>query len=267
MTAAPTNESVSEPVQPTLALRDVAVHFGGVVALDGVDLHVDPGEMCGLIGPNGAGKTTLFDVVSGVRRPARGAVHFEGRDVTTTSPVRRSRVGLHRTYQRAQVYGWLSVEDNVLAALEWRGGGGGLAADLVRFPTRRRHEHARRERVDEVLAECGLDDLRGVNAAELPIGQARLVELARAIVEPPRLLLLDEPTSGLEEPEAERLGDLVETLRRAGTAVLLVEHDVGFVMRRCARIVVLDRGSVLAAGTPAEVRADAAVRHAYLGAR
>ncbi|MCZ7531420.1 MAG: ABC transporter ATP-binding protein [Acidimicrobiia bacterium] len=251
---------------PTLALRDVSVNFGGVVALDGVHLHVEAGELCGLIGPNGAGKTTLFDVISGVRRPDRGAVALGDRDITTTSSVKRSRVGLHRTYQRAQVYGWLSVEDNVLAALEWRGGGGGLAADLVRLPARRRHERNRRERVDEVLTECGLDDVRNAKAGELPIGQARLVELARAIVEPPCLLLLDEPTSGLEERETERLGDLVGTLRDQGTAVLLVEHDVGFVMRRCDRIVVLDRGAVLAAGTPAEIRSHDAVRRAYLGA-
>jgi len=248
-----------------LGLRDVTVRFGGVVALDGVGLDVGTGELCGLIGPNGAGKTTLFDVISGVRHPDSGKVHLDGVDVTSASAVRRARSGLHRTYQRAQVFGWLSVEDNILAALEWQGGGGGAVGDLVRLPTRRRRERSRRAEVDEVLRSCGLADVRTAKASALPIGQARLVELARAVVEPPQLLLLDEPTSGLEEREAERLGTIVGELRDAGTAVLLVEHDVGFVMRHCDRVVVLDRGAVLATGTPEEVHSDASVREAYLG--
>jgi ABC-type branched-subunit amino acid transport system ATPase component len=165
-----------------------------------------------------------------------------------------------------QTFGWLSVEDNVLSALEWRGGGGGFAADLVSFPTRRRRERQRRVQVGEVLDRCGLTAVAKEPAASLPIGLARMLEVARAVVDPPTVLLLDEPTSGLDETEAARLGELLQSIRAEGScAVLLVEHDVGFVMRQCDRIVVLDLGRVLAVGGPSEIQANAAVRAAYLG--
>ena len=257
---------VGDGAGAVLELRGITVRFGGIAALDGVDLAVDGGEVCGLIGPNGAGKTTLFDVISGVRAPSAGSVVFGGRDVTRWPAVKRARSGVRRTFQRAQTYGWLTVADNVLAALEWRGGGGGLAADLVGFPTRRAREAARRERVDEVLEQCSLTHVRDELAASLPIGVARMVELARALVDEPRLLLLDEPTSGLDDVEAARLAERVARLRESsGTPVLLVEHDVGFVMEVCGRVVVLDRGRVLAAGTPSEIQSDESVRAAYLG--
>jgi branched-chain amino acid transport system ATP-binding protein len=186
-------------------------------------------------------------------------------DVTRQLPELRARSGVRRTWQRAQLYGRLSVEDNVLAALEWRGGGGGLLADLVAAPGRRRREAERRERTLAVLERCGLTEFRNKPAGSLPIGKARLVELARAIVDRPRLLLLDEPTSGLSSPEAERLGEEVKRLKSDGVAVVLVEHDVGFVMGHSDRIVVLDLGSVLAEGTPDEIQANPRVREAYLG--
>ena len=218
------------------------------------------------IGPNGAGKTTLFDVISGVRTPDSGQVVLAGENVTRRSPMYRARRGLRRTFQRVQAFGWLSVEDNVLTALEWRGGGGGLAADLVSFPTRRRRERERRARVAEVLDLCGLTAMRGELASSLPIGLARMMELARAIVDHPRVLLLDEPTSGLDHAEAGRLGERIQAIRHdEDCAVLLVEHDVGFVMQHCDQIVVLDLGQVLTVGEPHEVQANAAVRAAYLG--
>jgi ABC-type branched-subunit amino acid transport system ATPase component len=262
---APTNAATPD-VAPTLALEHVTVRFGGITALDDVSLTVSEGEICGLIGPNGAGKTTLFDVVSGVRIPEGGRVVLDGRDVTRTSAVTRARRGLRRTFQRVQTFGWLTVEENVLAALEWRGGGGGFLADLVALPTRKHRERERRRRVDEVIELCGLSSVRKEPAGSLPIGLARMVEVARAIVDRPRLLLLDEPTSGLHETEVERLGDLVETIgQETACAVALVEHDVGFVMRRCRRIVVLDLGRVLAVGTPKEIQGNPEVRAAYLG--
>ncbi len=249
-----------------LHLEGISVRFGGISALSDVDLDVAPGEVLGLIGPNGAGKTTLFDVISGVRAPNSGTVVLDGTDVTARSATQRARSGLRRTVQRVQAFGWLSVEDNVLAALEWRGGGGGTIADLARLPTRRRREVERRKHVDEVLEMCGLVDVRTRHASSLPIGQARLLEMARAIVDRPRLLLLDEPTSGLAERETERLGELVRTIRaETGCSVLLVEHDVAFVMGHCDRVSVLDLGELLAEGTPDEIAADAAVRSAYLG--
>lgn len=195
-----------------------------------------------------------------------GRVLLEGQDITGLPPSARARRGLRRTFQRVQTFGWLSVEDNVLAALEWRSGGGGVVADLLHLPTRPRRERARRARVGEVLERCGLLEVRREPAGSLPIGTARLVELARAIVDEPQLLLLDEPASGLHDSEVERLGDLIGEVRdESGCAVLLVEHDAGFVMRRCDRVTVLDRGAVLAAGTPEEIQADPDVRDAYLG--
>jgi branched-chain amino acid transport system ATP-binding protein len=249
-----------------LALSGVHVHFGGVTALVDVDLAVDAGDVCGLIGPNGAGKTTLFDVVSGVRIPDTGRVMLDGNEITRWPAARRARAGLRRTFQRVQTYGWLSIEDNVLAALEWRGGGGGLAADLLGSPTRRRRERERRERVAHVLELCGLTAVARDPAGSLPMGLARMVELARAIVDPPRVLLLDEPTSGLGDVEMSRLGDRIRAIQaEESCAVLLVEHDVGFVMEQCDRIVVLNLGEVIAVGGPQEIQADAAVRTAYLG--
>ncbi|TDC96074.1 ABC transporter ATP-binding protein [Nonomuraea deserti] len=245
-----------------LAVEGVSVAFGGVRALDRVSFEVGAGLVCGVIGPNGAGKTTLFDVVSGLRRPSEGRVRLAGRDLTGVSPVRRARAGLRRTFQRTQVFGRLTVADNVLAALDWHGGGGGIAADLAGWPGRRRRERERRERVAEVLELCGLTPLRDAYVAALPVGRRRLVELARALADRPELLLLDEPTSGLDGGQTARLGEVVRALE---TTVLLVEHDMGFVMDVCDRIIVLDLGKVIAVGTPAEIRQDPVVRAAYLG--
>jgi branched-chain amino acid transport system ATP-binding protein len=250
---------------PVLRLRGVTKRFGGVHALRDVSLSVAAGEVCGLIGPNGAGKTTLFDIVSGVQAPTSGTVELDGAPVTRELPEVRARRGIRRTFQRVQLYGHLSVEDNVLTALEWRGGGGGLLADVLGVPSRRSRERARRDRVASVLAACGLTELRATPAGSLPIGQARLVELARAVVDEPRLLLLDEPTSGLSSGEADRFAGQVAALRDRGVAVVLVEHDMSFVMGQCDRVVVLDLGQVLATGTPEEIQAHDAVRAAYLG--
>ena len=249
-----------------LALEDVAVRFGGISALSGVSLTVPAGIVLGLIGPNGAGKTTLFDVISGVRTPNDGRVWFRGADATRASAVARSRRGLRRTFQRVQTFGWLTVEDNVLAALEWRGGGGGMFADVVRLPTRRTRERARRERVATVLEQCGLTAVRSDPVGSLPIGLARMVEFARAIVDEPTLLLLDEPTSGLDEREAERLIEQLALLKATTTcSVMLVEHDMGFVMEQCDTVVVLELGQVIASGTPKEIQENPQVRAAYLG--
>ena len=251
---------------PILEAETLTMAFGGVRALSEVSVSFAAGEICGLIGPNGAGKTTLFDCLTGVRRPSSGSIRYCGEEVTGRSATWFARQGMRRTFQRQQIFGWLPVEDNVLVALEWRGGGGGLAADLLSLPTRRTRERERRARVDEVLERCGLEALRLEPAANLPIGQARMVELARAVVDRPKVLLLDEPTSGLEEAEVENLAIVVRRLcEEDGCAVVLVEHDVGFVMRECHRVVVLNLGSIIANDVPEVVRADPAVREAYLG--
>lgn len=253
-------------VEPMIRLEAITVRFGGIVALGDVSLDARSGEVLGIIGPNGAGKTTLFDVISGVRTPNEGRVHLDGADVTRRSSSWRARAGLKRTFQRVQTFGWLSVEDNILSALEWRGGGGGFLSDMTAFPTRRRRERRRRERVEEVMERCGLAAVRHELAGSLPIGVARMVEFARAIVDEPKVLLLDEPASGLDETEIERLGAEIQSVRQdTNCAVLLVEHNAGFVMEQSNRIVVLDLGSVLASGSPEEIQQNQQVRDAYLG--
>jgi branched-chain amino acid transport system ATP-binding protein len=236
------------------------------VAVDGVCLQARRGEVLGLIGPNGAGKTTLFDAICGLRLPDRGTVQLAGHDVSRQPAVRRARLGLRRTFQRQQVFGGLSVEDNLLCASEWRGGGGGVAGDLVRWPGRRRREAARRGALDSVLEACGLTAARRAPAGSLPIGSARMLELGRALVDDPSVLLLDEPTSGLGEDDMERLTAVVEQVKASGRcAVVLVEHDIEFVMAHADRVAVLVRGKTIAEGSPTDVQRDEQVRAAYLG--
>ena len=234
-----------------LQVDDVTVSFGGIKALGGVSLTAPRGQVTGLIGPNGAGKTTLFDVVTGLRKPRSGRVHLDGRDVTRLGPGRRAHRGLARTFQRLEVFGSLTVRDNVLLAAEVAHGLRGL---------RRAGVHA-----DEILERCRLTSLANRPAAELSTGSARVLEVARALATQPSTLLLDEPGSGLDESESQALGDLLLAVAAEGTAVLLVEHDVDLVMRVCSDITVLDFGRVLAQGTPAEIQADARVQQAYLG--
>ncbi|WP_308286983.1 ABC transporter ATP-binding protein [Actinomadura parmotrematis] len=213
-----------------------------------MDLTAGPGRITGLIGPNGAGKSTLFDVVSGLRRPAAGRVSLDGRDVTRLGPARRARHGLARTFQRLELFGRLSVRDNLL-----------VAAELG--PDRR---HAARA-VTALLDRLGLEHLADSPAGALSTGAARLVEVGRALAVRPRLLLLDEPAAGQDGPETERFAALLRSVAADGTAVVLVEHDTGLVMDVCDEVHVLDLGKVIAAGTPAQVSRDAAVLAAYLG--
>jgi branched-chain amino acid transport system ATP-binding protein len=256
----PSNSAV-----PILHAEGITQRFGGVTAVDDVSLTVSAGTIHGLIGPNGAGKTTLFDCLAGMQRPVRGTVCLDGRDVTAQSAVQRARQGVRRTFQRQQVFGWLSVEDNVLLALEWHSGGGGMVGDLLALPSRRRRERERRARAEQVLERCGLLKLRAEPAGGLSIGALRRVELARAIVDRPRLLLLDEPTSGLEELEIDLLGTIMQSLRDSGECgVLLIEHHIPFVLEHSDEVTVLDLGRVIAHGSPDEMLQSEAVREAYL---
>ncbi|MCZ7534993.1 MAG: ABC transporter ATP-binding protein [Acidimicrobiia bacterium] len=238
---------------PLLAAEEIGVRFGGLQALDGVNLEVEAGSITGLIGPNGAGKTTLFNVVCGLQSPTHGSVLLEGRDITRLSPARRARLGIGRTFQRLEIFGSLSVRDNVLVAAEAR-----------RDWSREMFSPGRV--ADEVLDRTGLRDLSSEPAGALPTGTARLVELARALATAPRVLLLDEPSSGLDESESCALGDLLTDLvADDGLGILLVEHDMAVVMRVCSEIYVLDLGAVVAAGPPLTIQSDARVRAAYLG--
>jgi branched-chain amino acid transport system ATP-binding protein len=252
--------------EPVLEAHGIGKRFGGVTALDDVSISATPGEICGLIGPNGAGKTTLFDVLSGLQSASTGRVMYQGADVTRRTATWRARHGLRRTFQKQQPFSYLTVEDNLMVAVEWRGGGGGVVADLLRSPLRSRIERRRRAQVREALDLFGLSRLARQRAGQLTIGQIRLLEMARAAVDQPRVLLLDEPTSGLDETEIGRLASALERIRaEQACAVLLVEHDMSFVMRECSRVVVLNLGRQLAEGPPDEIRGNAEVTAAYLG--
>lgn len=232
----------------SLEVSGVTVTFGGHRALDGVALTADAGRVTGLIGPNGAGKSTLFDVVSGLRRPDAGRVTLHGRDVTRAGPARRARRGLARTFQRLELFGRLSVRDNLL-----------VAAELG--PQRRHPARA----ADAVIDRLGLRDVAGKSADALPTGVARLVEVGRALAVRPSLLLLDEPAAGLDAEETERFAALLRDLAADGTAVVLVEHDMALVMDVCDDLHVLDLGKIIAAGPPEVVKRDETVLAAYLG--
>ena len=237
-----------------LVAQGITVRFGGLTALNAVDLAVPGGQVTGLIGPNGAGKTTLFDVLTGLRRPDEGSVHLGDLDISRLRTHRRARLGIARTFQRLEVFGTLSVRDNVLVALEAaRHRGAGRSSDSAGVAADRILERVRLSAVAEVAADV------------LPTGSARLLELARALASNPRVILLDEPGSGLSTEETDELSRVLRDLTADGTAVLLVEHDMRLVMDVCASINVLDFGSLIAAGEPADIRADPAVRAAYLG--
>jgi len=239
---------------PLLHVDDVVVQFGGVTAVNHANFEVEQGTITGLIGPNGAGKTTCFNVITGLQTPTGGKVLLDGRDITRMPVHRRARRGIGRTFQRLEAFGSLSVEDNVRTALDIHEGLGGLF--------RLRSVQAD---VDDLLERVGISSYAQDRADSIPTGVARLLELARALACDPRLLLLDEPSSGLDESETEAFGDLLKDLAAEGRTVLMVEHDMDLVMRVCDTIHVLDFGSIIAQGTPAEIRANALVQKAYLG--
>jgi branched-chain amino acid transport system ATP-binding protein len=237
---------------PNLVVSDVSVRFGGLQALDTVDLEVAGGEIHGLIGPNGAGKTTLFNVITGLQSPTQGTVHLGGHDMTRAKPHTRSRLGLGRTFQRLELFGTLTARENVQMAAEVQRG----KLTAGRSPA----EEARLQ-----LERVGLLQVADEPTDSLPTGLARLVEVARALATSPTTLLLDEPSSGLDAQETQELGEVLTQLASEGMGILLVEHDMTLVMGICARVDVLDNGRVIARGDPVSVRANPDVQEAYLG--
>jgi branched-chain amino acid transport system ATP-binding protein len=246
-----------------LAVDGITKSFGGIVAVRDVTFGIDAGESVGLIGPNGAGKTTLFDCIGGQRRPDRGTVVLDGHDLGRLPPYRRARMGLGRTYQRVEVFGDLTVRDHLIVAERARGGDGRLWKDLLNRSAPRPDEL---DRVDRVLDLVGLIGVAGTPVAALGLGLCRLVELARALVGEPALLMADEPSSGLDVHETHRLASVLRTLQaERGMAVLLVEHDLRMVGEVVDRAIVMDLGRVIAEGPFDRVMAEGAVRRAYLG--
>ena len=238
---------------PVLRASGVSVRFGGLLALDDVDLEAEAGRVTGLIGPNGAGKTTLFNVITGLQPPTSGRILIGDVDVTTTKPHQRARLRVARTFQRLEVFGSLSARENILVAAEIRNG----------WSRGDREDPARA--TEQILDRVGLREVADHPVDAMPTGLARLVELGRALATKPRLLLLDEPGSGLDHNESDDLADLLVDLASDGMAILLVEHDVELVMRVCSEIFVLDFGRLIARGTPAEIQRNDAVQAAYLG--
>lgn len=248
-----------------LEVAGLTVRFGGHLAVNDVYLDADEGGVTGLIGPNGAGKTTTFNALCGVVTPSGGRIAFAGQPIQKLSTHRRARLGISRTFQRLEVFGSLTARENILVGGEIRRSWSRLGAPHPQLLAGDQQPASLEAEVDLIVERLGLGAVAGVRVGTLPTGQARLVELGRALAARPRLLLLDEPASGLDEAETTDFGVLLRELASAGLAILLVEHDVPLVMSVCDRISVLDFGQVIASGTAAEVQANQAVLDAYLG--
>jgi branched-chain amino acid transport system ATP-binding protein len=247
-----------------LEVRDLTVKFGGVTALNGVNLHVSEGEVAALIGPNGAGKTTVFNIVTGYYTPAAGDVLVDGLSMLGKRPYKIARSGLARTFQNIRLFEEMTALENVATAADALNKTG-LLGSLVGMPRSRKDEARSLGKAHEVLSFIGLDHRAHQLAKNLPYGDQRRLEIARALALEPKVLLLDEPAAGFNPQEKVELGDLILKIRDQGNAVLLIEHDMSLVMKISDRVSVLDFGQKIAEGKPSEIQKDQRVIDAYLG--
>jgi branched-chain amino acid transport system ATP-binding protein len=252
----------------TVLLRtgEITARFGGLLALNGVSLSVQNGHVHGIIGPNGAGKTTFLNVLSGHIRPAGGSIVFEGRDLTSAPAHKRAALGIRRTFQNLRLFREMTALENVMVGLH-AGTSSEIISSLLRTRSQRAEEREIKERSLAALDFAGLLSASDAIAESLPYGHQRLLEIARAFVARPKLLLLDEPAAGLNSAEARMMVGLIRRIQAAGITVILVEHHMEVVMRACDHITVLNYGKMLADGDPAYIRAHPGVVEAYLGTK
>ena len=247
-----------------LEVSGITQIFGGVTALDSVSFSITRGDITGVIGPNGAGKTTLFNIISGIYRQTAGTVTLEGKDVTGLSPDRLARLSMVRTFQNIELFGSMTLLENVMVGMHTKSSSGLLACAL-KMPWSIAEERRIRAGAMKWLEFTGITDLADHTAGSLPFGKGRLLEIARALAVEPRIILMDEPAAGLNSQETLALAELIKRIRDLGITVVLVEHDMELVMDICDRIVVLNLGRKLAEGTPREIQESSAVIAAYLG--